>query len=182
MSPKKLLPLVFCFLAMISCVDNLDFSQIEDYNATPEYTSSITYFTILAKQFFNQAGVQQSERIDVTDFRIFDNSYIRNNLVKVDFNVEIKNEFDRSFTIQIDFLDDNNLVTYSFLKPLIITANKLDYTNPTEEILISNHLIFLNTTRIKIFVTDNSTAPLNSKDTSELEFKSSVKIYIDTGV
>ena len=181
MSLKKIFPLLLCVLVTFSCADDLDFSQVNDYSATPEYTGSITYFTILPIQFFDQSGVQQTEKTDVTAFRIFDNSYLRDNLVKVDFYVEIKNEFDRGFTIQIDFLDDNdsNLPTHIF-KEINVSANNLDYKF-NETIEVSSNPNIKKTTRVRVKVkVDTSTTPLNPSDTSEFEFKSSAKIYIDT--
>jgi hypothetical protein len=178
MSPKKLIPILFYFLAITSCVDNLDFSQIEDYSITPEYTVSLTYFTILPFQFFNQTGVQESQKTDITDFRVFDNSFTRDNLVKVDFNVEIKNEFDRNFTLQIDFLNENLNVTHHF-KEIEVNANNLNYKF-NETIEVSTNPNIKNTTKVRVNVIDNSSAPIESTDTTEFEFKSSAKFYIDT--
>ena len=70
MFSKKLVLFLSCFSSMISCVDDIDFSQIEDYYTVQEITSSLTYFTITPIQFFNQAGVQETERTDITDFLV----------------------------------------------------------------------------------------------------------------
>ena len=79
---KKIISFILLF-SILSCAETLDFSQIEDYRATPEYTFSLTYFKITPIQFFNQSGIQESERTDITDFRVFDNDFLRNNLVKI---------------------------------------------------------------------------------------------------
>ena len=178
MSPKKLILLFFCFLAMSSCVDELDFSQADDYNITPENTVSLTYFTVLPFQFFNLSGVQESEKSDTTDFRLFDNSYIRDNLVKLDFNVEVKNEFNRSFTVQIVFLDANNNITHRF-NEIKVGANNLNYIF-FESIEIGTNQNIKNTTRVRVIIIDNLGTSLNPSDTTEFEFKSSVKLYLDT--
>jgi hypothetical protein len=178
MSPKKLIPILFCFLAMTSCVDNLDFSQIEEYSLTPEYTVSLTYFTVLPFQFFNQAGIQESVKSDITDFRVFENSYTRDHLVKVDFNVEIKNEFDRDFTLQITFLDNNMNVTHRF-NEINVNANNLNYKFD-ETVEVSTNPNVKNTSRVRVVIIDNSTTPIDASATTEIEFKSSAKIYIDT--
>ncbi|KGL62824.1 hypothetical protein [Polaribacter sp. Hel1_85] len=179
MTPKKIFPFLCCFFFIVSCTDNLDFSQIEDYNATPEYTTSLTYFTVLPFQFFNQLGVQENEKTDITDFKIFENSYFRDNLVKIDFNVEIKNEFDRDFTIQIVFLNQNNSATHTF-QEINVNANNLDYKFQ-ETVEVSTNSNVKNTVKVRITVKIvNSTVQLDPADTSEFEFKSSAKIYIDT--
>jgi hypothetical protein len=178
MSLKKLIPILFCFLAITSCVDNLDFSQIEDYSITPEYTVSLTYFTVLPFQFFNQFGIQESQKSDITEFRVFENSYTRKNLIKVDFSVEIKNEFDRDFTVQITFLDDNNNLTHRF-NEIKVDANNLSYKfDETVEVRTNPNV--KNTTKVRVDIIDNSSEPIDHSDITEFEFKSSAKIYIDT--
>ena len=175
---KKLLFLFLLFSTTISCVDDLDFSQIEDYNTVQEFTSSITYFKILPFQFFNQTGVHETERTDVTDFKILENGYFRDNLIRLDFNIEIKNEYDNDFTIQVDFLDNNNFLTHKF-QEIKVNANNLDYKF-SETIKTSDNRNITNTVKVRVTVKiDNSSTPLNPSDTSEFEFKSSAKIYLN---
>lgn len=174
---KKLSAILFCFFVITSCVNNLDFSQIEDYSISPEYTVSLTYFTISPPQFFDQAGVQLPERSDITDFRVFENSYARDNLLKLDFYVEIKNEFDRDLTLQISFLDDNMNVTHRF-NDLKVKANNLNYKfDETIEVRINPNI--KSTTKFRVVIIDNSAKPLDASAKTEFEFKSSVKIYMN---
>ena len=174
---KKLSPILFCFFLITSCVNNLDFSQIEEYSISPEYTVSLAYFTILPFQFFNQSGVQVTERSDITDFRIFENSYAKDNLLKLDFYVEVKNEFDRDLTIQISFLDDNMNVTHRF-DDLKVDANNLNYKF-NQTIAVSSNPNIKSTTKVKVVLIDSSARPLDASAKTEFEFKSSVKIYMN---
>lgn len=176
---KKIISFIILF-ALLSCSEKLDFSQIEDYKATPEYTVSLTYFKIRPIHFFNQSGVQESERTDVTDFRVFENNFLRNNLVKVDFNVEIKNEIDKDFTIEATFLDSNNNLTHRF-QNMNVNASDLNFKfNETIDVTLKPGV--KNTTKVNIKIkVNNPNPPLIPTDTNEFEFKSSAKIYIDTG-
>jgi len=174
---SKLSLILFCFLVITSCVKNLDFSQIEEYSISPEYTVSLTYFTILPFQFFNKAGVQEAEKSDITDFRVFENSNVRDKLVKLHFYVEIKNEFDRDLTLQISFLDDNMNVTHRF-NDLKVIANNLNYQFD-ETIDVSANPNIKSTTKVRVVVIDNSAKPLNDSAKTEFEFKSSVNIYMN---
>ena len=169
-------------LFLSSCSDNLNFNQLDDLVITPVYTSSLAYFTILPFQFFDETGtVQQSEISDISGFRVFENIYIKNNLVRIDFNVEVKNEFERDFTLNVEFLDDNNNITYKF-SPLNIDATNLDYTYLEEIDVVANKNI-KNTTQVKINARiENSTTPLNASDTKEFEFKSAVTLYIEKDI
>jgi hypothetical protein len=174
---NKLSALLFCFFVTTSCVDDLDFSQIEDYSISPEYTVSLTYFTILPPQFFNLAGVQLPEISDITDFRGFENSYARDKLLKLDFYVEIKNEFDRDLTIQISFLDDSMNVAHRF-EDLKVNANNLNYKFE-ETIEVSTNPNIKTTTKVRVVIIDQSASPLDASVKTEFEFKSSVKIYVN---
>ena len=179
MSSKKILPLLFLYFTTVSCVDDLDFDQINDYSVTPEFTTALTFFKILTFQFFNSAGIQESERTDITDLRIFDNSYVKDKLIKLDFNIDIKNEFDKVFIIQIEFLNQNNSLTYRF-KEIIISANDLDF-NFLEEIDVNSNQNVKNTSKVRINVKlANPLLPIDPNDTTELELKSSLKLYFDT--
>lgn len=172
--------LLFCLIAFFSCADNLDFNQIDDYNITPEITSSLVYFALLPTQFFDSTGtVPISEISDVSVIKVFDNDFIRSKLVKADFNIEIKNEFDRDFTVQVDLLNENNSITHRF-NELQIEANNLTFTD-LQTVIVSANINVKNTRKIRITIKiENSTIPLNKDDTREFEFKSSATIYIDT--
>lgn len=179
MSPKKNILIFFFFLALTSCVDDLDFNQFEDYSVTPEITTALTSFKILPIQFYNSAGIQESERTDITDFRIFDNSFVNDNLVKLEFNIEVKNEFDRDFTILIDFLNVNNSITHRF-QEIKINANNLDFKF-LEEIDVNTNLNVKNTSKVRVTVKmDDALTPLDPNGTTEFELKSSLKLYFDT--
>ncbi|WP_405606811.1 hypothetical protein [Polaribacter sp. Asnod1-A03] len=177
---KKIIPLLFCWFSITSCVGDLDFTQIEDYTASQEITNSLIYFTLSSDQFFDESGVLQHVKVDVTDFEGFQDDYIKDNIIEATFYVEIKNEFDTDFSIQFDFLDESNNITYS-LNKFEIVSNQLDYKYE-ENIIINNQPNIKNTTQIRTTIRMNSpTALLNSNDTDELEFKSASKIYVETG-
>ena len=179
MFPKKYLNILFLFFISISCTNELDFSQIDDYSAKPEYIGAVTYFTVLPLQFFNQSGVQETERTDITDFKIFENDYLKKNLVKIDFNVEIKNEYNTAFVIQANLLDENGNDIYVF-KELTVAANNLDYKF-IETIEVSANPNIKNTAKVKVVVKfADSSVVVDPNAKTEFQFKSSVKIYLDT--
>ena len=168
-----------CISFFTSCVDKLDFSQIDDYTTTPVFNGSLFYFTMISSNFIDPAtGNEITDLLaDVSDFRIFEDSFFRRNARKLEFNLEIKNELDRSFVVHIDFLDDSDTVVYSF-SPLSIAANNLDFKH-LETIEIDTNQNVLNTTqtRVKVDMLPSSNT-LNPTDTSELEFKSSGTLYL----
>jgi hypothetical protein len=169
MISKKTVPLLVFFFIALSCVNKLDFNQIEDYNNVPEYTVSLTYFNITTDQFIASSRIEET-----SGFKIFDNSFIRNNVVKVDFDVETKNEFDQELEVFIEFLDDANNVTYSYS----VVTDILDESKTTEEILISNHPNFLNSTQVSVSVEIDNSSLTGVSNSGHFEFKSALKVYI----
>lgn len=182
MTNYKKLSLFFSLIVFFSCVDNLDFDQIDEYTYAPVYTSSLAYFKILPVQFFDVSGtIPVSEIIDETEFRIFDTTYIRDNIIRLAIDIETKNEIDSDFLVQINFLDDNNLITHQF-NTIRVSANNLNHTF-NESVQVSTNQNLLNTTKVSMTIRlDNPSPPLNPSDSSELELKSSITIYLDSDV
>lgn len=172
---------IFCFalLNLTSCYEKLDFDQIEDYVLKPVLTSSLTNFTLLPIQFFNDLGVQSFRTSDVTEFEIFNNSFIRDNVVKIEFFAEIKNEFDRDVIINITFLDINNNPVFTFT-PIEVNSNDVDYTY-LEEIEIAGNPSILNTFKVKIEAElENTGTQMNPNSKDEFNFKSSITVFIES--
>lgn len=176
----KRISILLCILFVISCSQKLDFSQIEDYIASPIYTSSLAYFKVTTSKFIDaDTGNEIDLPADVSDFRVFENEYIKKNLVKAIFNVEIKNELDRDITLEFTLLDDDNNLVYQF-EQLNITANTLNFTYE-ETVAVSTNENILNTTRVSVKMNlSSSPTPLDPNDTSEFEFKSAITLFIET--
>ena len=93
--------------------------------------------------------------------------------------LEIKNEFDRDVTINIDFLDDNDREIYTF-STINVRSGELNFTY-LEEIEISQNPDIVNVTKVKIEASlENTGTQMNPNSTEEFEFKSSVTAYIQT--
>lgn len=173
------LSILLYFLVICSCSEPLDLNQIKDYVSKPVFTSSLTYFTVVPAKFFDSTGtIQQNSITDTADFKAIESQFVNDNLVQMDFNAEIKNEFDRDVTIKIEFLDDSNSV-YTFA-PLIIQSKDLNFTF-LEEIDIAANPQILNANQVKITAElENTGTQMDLNDPSEFEFKSSVTFYIES--
>lgn len=180
MNPLKKISVLLSFILIASCSEKLEFNQIEDYKLKPVLTAALTFFTVQPFQFFDKNGVQQNSREDITDFLLFENNSISNNLVKVVFNAEFRNEFDRDVSIQIGFLDENNVEVYSFTT---IVVDSLDINPPSyeEEIVIATVPEILTAKKVKIRAAlEDTGSPMNPNDTTEFEFKSSITLFIES--
>lgn len=179
MKSLKKVSIFLCLLILTSCYESLDFDQINDHVSKQTVTSALTFFTVKPIQFFDETGVQQYTISDITQFEGLNNQFVRDNLVKIDFNAQIKNEFDRDVSIQVEFLDRNNDVVYSFT-PIIVAENELQYTY-FEEIEIATNKPILNTKFVRISTSvENTGTQMNPNDISEFVFKSSVTLHIES--
>ena len=176
--PKKICIFLSIFL-ITSCYESLDFKQLNKLLIKPVFTLSLNYFSIIPSQFISSNGTQQISISDITDIRGFQDVYITNDIVRLEFNAEIKNELDRDVTINVDFLDRISRLTYSFTA-IIVDSNDLDYIY-LEAIDIVSYPDILNTSKVRVRLElENTGVPLNPMDTSEFEFKSSVTLFIES--
>jgi len=175
------LSVICCLLLFNSCYEELDFDQINDYVYKPVVTSSLTFFSVVPGQFFNNLGVQETSVTSVSDFRVFEDSFVKEDIVRIDFSTLIKNEFDREVTIDVSFLDDNNAVLYQFAS-IVIPAGDLENTY-TEEVFVNANPAIVNTTKVRIRAElEDTGTSMNPNDTSEFELKSSVTLYIESEI
>jgi len=162
----------------MSCSQELDFNQVDDFSASPVLEVSVIDFTLLPVQFFNEMGQQDSTRTQTTDFLIFENNFVRNNIVRIEFNAEIINEIDKEFILELAFLDGNDNITHAFT-PIEVPANTL-ITNFMETVNVQDNPIIKNTQRFRFSARfKNPNPPLRPSDPNRFILKSSAKIYIE---
>jgi hypothetical protein len=184
MKKLKRTPLFLIFILILSsCVKQVDFNQIEDLSAKPIFESSLVYFTLNQIDFFDLVNsVEVVTPIDDTSgFKILESKFVRDNLITAELNIQINNQFNRRFTVNITFFDDNNIETHKF-NPIIVNENNQDF-NHQEVIPISGNTQFLSSTKIKISVelaSSSDGSVLDPNTEQKLEFKSSGIFYLKT--
>lgn len=164
-----------------SCLDHVDFSQIEDASFKPVIESSLVYFTLNQIDFFD--SVNSAEVVtpinDTSGFTLLKSKFVNENLVRAELTFKVNNQFNRRFTVNITFLDDANNETHKF-NPIIVGENNNDFTHQ-EDFNISGNQQFLSSTKIRISIelspsSDGSVIDPNVDQ--KLEFKSSGIFYI----
>ncbi len=169
------------FLLLAACSENLDFKQVEDFKHQPVVKTSLVYFTLFSNDFMDPVtGAEITNGLsDVSDFRILENPYLRDNLQKIIIDIEVKNEITRDFTAVTEFLDDNGTIIYT-LSTLNIPAQNEAYTyQETIEVRLNPIIQNFRKTRTSIFISGAST-PLIENDPRVFEFKSSGAYFIET--
>ena len=168
---------VFSLCFLISCTDNLNFDEI-NLNVDPVITAPLVYFELDQNDFFDEDNsVEITTVADISDFTTLQSSVVQDNLTQAVFNVEVENRFDRSFRIEVDLLDDNNNITYSFTD-YVIAAGNLNYTSTTR-IYPQSSPGFLNSTRINVVVSIlSSPNQLDPDIPKTIKFKSAGIYYL----
>ena len=149
----KITPWYISFIVLLcSCSERLDFSQIEDFSLAPVVESSLVFFTLNQLSFFDDAHTLEEQPVvnDVTNFSFLQNEWVQENLVKVDFDIHVNNQFDRDFDVVFIFFDANNVQTYA-IQPMRIAKNEQDF-NHQERINILENEQFLRATKVQVMI------------------------------
>ena len=161
------------FLFSVACSEKLDFKQVEEFEHRPVIKTPLVYFTLYSNDFIDTvSGAENVNPLsDVSDFRILENAYLRDNLEKIIIDIEVKNEITRDFTVEIVFLDDNGTVIYT-LSTLNVPPQNEAFTYQ-ESIEVRLNPIILNTRKTRTSVTISGAAtPLIENDPRAFELKS----------
>lgn len=172
--------LIFIFL-FTSCIKHVDFEQIEDLTAEPTFKSSLVYFTLNQVTFFDRINSLEivAPISKTSNFLSLNSSFVRKNLIKLELEFEINNQFDRDFTVDFQFLDDNNNVTLS-LQTFNIAANNLKFSHK-ETILVSGNQSFLSSTKTRVLVQlspNNNNNVINPNIEKKLVFKTAGTFFL----
>ena len=104
--------LVFCFL---SCVDDVDFDQTDDFEITPVVDLALVFFDINSNDFVNPSNQEFIPVLrDTTRLEFLEGDFFRDNVIQVDFVFEYENTFNSSFTSRAVFISDNNEEQFTF--------------------------------------------------------------------
>ena len=108
-------PLYALFLLAVvnSCIQDVDFNQIEDLALFPVMESSLIYFQEPATSFLDEDGVEVQTRQDTLRIEIFTDEFFEEDLLKAEFLFEGTNTINRAYEAQIDFLDDDNTIQHT---------------------------------------------------------------------
>jgi hypothetical protein len=174
----KLVPLqiVICIAFLFSCSSNLNFDNI-NLEIEPEVTIPLVFFELDQRDFLDENDQEITVVSDITVFRIFDNTVLKDNLVELTLDFEIENGFDRSFLVDFVFLDEDENITYD-VEDFSINTGDLDYSS-TRSIVIETSPEFLNSIKVRVdVVLSPSTTILNPDIEKTFKFRSSGTFYL----
>lgn len=99
---------IIVFVIMTSCIKDVDFDQIDNFSLTPVLASSIVYTEVEAIRFVENGMELEIVRDSVANIEIFEDEFVKDNLVKVELVFEATNTINRTFNLKIDFLSDED--------------------------------------------------------------------------
>lgn len=113
-----------CFLIK-SCVKDVDFDQVDDIEINTTHNISLINFKINPSDFLDDLENEVLLRSDTTGLPIFDGSYTVNYLNQAEFEYKFSNTFNRSISLEMEFLDEYNTSLFT-LQKIDIEANVSD--------------------------------------------------------
>lgn len=175
----KLHPLILLVILPFfnSCINNADFDQI-NVDVEPILEFPLVFFELDQLDFLDDTGTIEIAAVtDVTDIDVFTSSTVRDNLGRVDLIFQIRNRFERGFQVEVDFLDANDNVTYSFQN--ISVPDGLNFVEIRENIVVSQNPNILGTTKVRVIINlTASSVQLDPDIERSFEFRSVGVFYL----
>jgi len=175
----KYSPIILLFILNFfsSCVVNSDFDQI-NLDIEPVAITPLVFFELDQIDFLDDTGTIEIETVtDFTDLEVFQSSVVQENLLRVDFQFEIRNTFDRRFIVEAELLSANNTVLHTF-QPLNIAPGNESFESQ-EIIRINENPGILNTRRARVTVTLIPGTNVIDPDVQQrIQFRSTGRFYL----
>lgn len=97
---------------MVSCVKDVDVDQAQEIVIPPTAALDLVYFTLDPSHFVRERPSGPLIARDEVRLEFLDDDYIRNGLIRADYNFIFTNSFRQSFKSTFIFLSENNVVRY----------------------------------------------------------------------
>ncbi|MFV5701910.1 hypothetical protein ACM55F_08550 [Flavobacterium sp. XS2P12] len=172
----RILSILILILFSSSCASDLDYNQVNDIKLEPEFISNLAYFDVQANQFVT-GGVEQNVIFDAPTVDVFSENFFTEKLNRVDLFFEINNTINRSYRIDLVFLDRNNQPVHStnFIVPAYSGAENI--VTKTEIFQNATLDLLKRTTKITFTLTMLAGPPLSESSVGSLKLRSGVTAY-----
>lgn len=173
----RFLATVFLLLFSFSCASDLDLDQVNDLKLEPVVVANLAYFNIEAKDFAS-SGSGETVLSKETTSDIFNDSFFRRRIKRVDILFELENTIDREYELDLSFLDINGTIIHNTnlkVQPDKGIVNKVAKTEVFEG---SDLDILKRTTTIAFSLRMLAGTALTSTSGGTLKFRSGATAYI----
>ena len=164
-------------LFSFSCASDLDFDQVNDLKLKPVVVANLAYFNVEARDFVS-SGSEQPILIEQTTSDIFNDSFFRRRIEKIELLFELENTINRAYIIDLLFLDSNDQIidNVNLSTP---ASSGLAIKRSEKEVFANADLDILKKTTKIVFSIRMLAGPQLSPDSlGSLKFRSAVTAYI----
>ena len=174
---KRIFGVFILIFLCFSCTSNLDFNQASSLKLTPVVVANFASFEILASQFVS-GGIERAIPSVESNFDLFKDSFLYNNVTGIDLYFEMNNTINRDYEIELYFLNTTNSKVYT--STFTIPANATASTLYTKNLIIGgSDLTLIKTARkIGFQITMLPGTPLTSSSLGSLKLRSSATVYL----
>ncbi|ARV07665.1 hypothetical protein BTO04_13615 [Polaribacter sp. SA4-10] len=174
-----MLSVLISTIFFLSCSNPVDFDQLNQYSSEQVFSLPFVVFTIDEANF--DSTVEPVPSIfERSNFKILDGTFMKESLIQLEFDFEIKNGINRAFKIEIIFreLDFNGIEG----REVHLLEFNVDAKNQgfTEKVFITkaDSPDILNFLRVEIKLTlEDDSTPIDQADAGELEFNSGITVH-----
>jgi hypothetical protein len=162
----------------LSCSSDLDFDQIKDLKLKPVVVANLAHFDVPANQLLDDGGTHVF--YDTREFDVFKDKFFTNDLLKAEFDFEVENTINRSFTLNQRLINANGdvLETISYPVPAYTgSSNVIKY--PTEVFENQRLELLKQTVKIDFELIIAAGPPLNPGSTGSIKLRSSATVYLE---
>jgi hypothetical protein len=174
---KRILGLAVLLLISISCASDLDFDQVNTLKLEPVVVTNLAYFDAKASQFVVN-GAERNVIFDASTIQIFDGSFFRQRLKKVELFFELQNTINRAYSLNVLFLDNDNQPLHALnlaIPSYTGTENKTTKTDIFEGVQLD---LLKRTTNITFEIVMRPGGALTDSSLGSLKLRSSVTAYL----
>jgi hypothetical protein len=184
MKLPQMLSAILCTLLFFSCSSPLDFDQLNQYSPDQVIAVPFILFTVDDTNFDSTAAPVPSI-FERADFKILDGTFLKESLVQLEFDFEIKNEIKRAFDIEIIFRELDPDASDPLIDGRVVHTEALNIEasdqNFIEEVLVTTaefpDIVNFLRVEIKLTLKDDS-RPIDPADAGALVFKSGITVHL----
>jgi len=184
---QKLTLLILLSTIFMSCTEDVDFNQVDDFELNPVVESSLIHFDESVTGFFDDSVddyIDFGEEIPIEDFIIVDyfrNGFIVDNLVKVELVFETQNTIHRDFELQMVFNDANEVPqhTFTIVEDASLTGSDDTLSTHIETFEGATLDAFKRSVALRFILTMLPGVPLNPDSEDRISLKSKAVLYFN---
>jgi hypothetical protein len=169
--------LAVLLLFSVSCASDLDFEQVNTFKLEPVVVTNLAYFDAKASQFVDNQ-VERNIIFESSTMQIFNDSFFRRRVKKVELFFELENIINRSYAVNILFFDNVNQPVHALnlaIPAYYGTENKTTKTDIFEGMQLD---LLKRTTKITFVIVMRPGQALTESSLGSLKLRSSVTAYL----